>query len=55
MSPTGEQVWTLDAEGVPRMVPIRTAGTDGEHTIVVQGELPLGAEVVVGRVREKRE
>lgn len=52
VSITGEQVWRLDDEGKPEMVAVRTGGTDGDYTILVEGDLDVGVPLLVGRVRE---
>jgi HlyD family secretion protein len=42
------RVWVLDAAGAPRAVNLRTGLTDGTYTEVVGGDLPEGAQVIVG-------
>jgi HlyD family secretion protein len=42
------RVWVLDDTGQPRAVTVRTGLTDGTYTELVGGNLPEGAQVIVG-------
>ncbi len=46
---TGGRVWVPDsAGGQPKPIPVRVGLTDGSHTELVSGEVPEGAELIVG-------
>ncbi|MGZ7040467.1 MAG: efflux RND transporter periplasmic adaptor subunit [Thermoanaerobaculia bacterium] len=50
-----QTVWTLDAEGRPSAVEIRTGITDGRFTQVVSGSLKEGDSIIVGLATSKVE
>ena len=41
-------VWVMDASGRPRLVPIVSGVTDGNHSEIISGELTEGQSVVIG-------
>lgn len=48
----GQRVWVL-RQGTPVAVPVKTGPSDGKHTQLLEGELPLGAEVIVDTLETK--
>ena len=45
---TSGRVWVLDEKGDPKAVSVRTGLTDGTYSELVSGDLPDGAQVIVG-------
>jgi HlyD family secretion protein len=47
---TSGRVWTTGPDGKPKGVNVRTGLTDGTYSELVSGDLPEGAQVIVGTV-----
>ena len=47
VSGDGQRVWVL-RQGEPAAVSVKTGPSDGKHTQLIEGDLPIGSELVVG-------